>query len=431
MQIDQLYKIYIEHSAVITDSRQVTNGCLFFALKGNQYNGNQYAEKAIENGAAYAIIDEAEYAKDSRFILVDNTLETLQKLANHHRKELKIPILAITGTNGKTTTKELVSHVLMNKFNLVYTKGNLNNHIGVPLTLLSMTTETQFGVVEMGANHPFEIKKLCEIAEPDFGLITNIGKAHLEGFASFENIIKTKAELYDFLNETNGTIFYNSKNPILSEKVKKLKLSLIPYGDGLNSYTKGNILHSDPFLSLTVTRGDNEFVINTQLVGVYNFENVLASVCVGNYFGIEPYMIKNSIENYTPSNNRSQFIKSQTNTIFLDAYNANPTSIEASLLNFMSLNSENKCIILGDMLELGKDSESEHENVIRLIEEGNFSKIILVGETFFRIHTPKNYLKFPAVNLAINWISENKITNSTILIKGSRGIQLERIVEFL
>ncbi|OFX83828.1 MAG: UDP-N-acetylmuramoyl-tripeptide--D-alanyl-D-alanine ligase [Bacteroidetes bacterium GWF2_33_16] len=431
MQIEQLYDVFIKHPIISIDSRIISKDCLFFALKGDRFNGNQFAEKAIEIGAAYAIIDEIEYAKNSRFILVKNVLETLQELANYHRKKLKVPILAITGTNGKTTTKELVSSVLKQKYRLIYTQGNLNNHIGVPLTLLSMKDDTEFGVVEMGANHMNEIMQLCKIAEPDFGLITNIGKAHLEGFGSFENIIKTKSELYNYLNNSGGTIFYNAENSILSELVKSANTKIIPYGDNNNSSATGIITASNPFINAKITQGDNTNDISTKLIGNYNLENILAAVCVGTYFGVKNELIGKAIENYIPSNNRSQFIKSKLNNIFLDAYNANPTSIEASLLNFIEMKVENKCLILGDMLELGSEAVKEHERVLEIIKDSNFQKIILVGDVFSKINSPANYFKFINVNQTILWLEKNKIVNSNVLIKGSRGIQLERIVDYL
>lgn len=431
MTIEELYSIFNKYPKISIDSRSISKDCLFFALKGERFNGNQFAKKAIEDGAAYAIIDEKEFAIEPRCILVDDTLKTLQLLANYHRKFLKTPILAITGTNGKTTTKELVSSVLKQKYNLVFTQGNLNNHIGVPLTLLSLKSDTEFGVIEMGANHQGEINALCEIAEPDYGLITNIGKAHLEGFGSFENIIKTKSELYDFLKENKGVIFYNAANPILADCLKEVNTDFVSYGNIKGSNVNGEVEKSNPFVHVEVHEKNNHYTINTNLIGNYNLENILAAVCIGNYFGIDSLKIKNAIENYVPSNNRSQLIRSAKNTIYLDAYNANPTSIAASLSNFIELDVKSKCVILGDMLELGSDAVKEHENVIKMLQKYDFNTVILVGEIYSKLMTPDHFLKFINVSQAILWLEKNKIHNSNVLVKGSRGIQLERIVDYL
>ena len=396
MKLEELYQLYIKYRNITTDSRIVKNNALFFALKGDSFDGNVYAERALKNGCSYAIIDNPEYKKDENYIVVNNVLGTLQKLGNLHRKKLDIPILAITGTNGKTTTKELVSSVLSKKFKLTYTQGNLNNHIGVPLTLLSMDETTEFGVVEMGANHMFEIKKLCEIAEPDYGIITNIGKAHLEGFGSFENIIKTKKELYDYVSSKSGKVFYNSDDNILSGLVEQLELDSISYGNGTR--VNGKLNSSDQFLSVKVGIGDLSLDIYTKLVGSYNLENVLAAVCVGNYFNIPAKDIKEAIENYIPKNNRSQFIKTDKNNLYLDAYNANPTSVELSLKNFVSLNKPNSSIILGDMLELGENAISEHKAILQLIRNYAFDRVILVGNVYNSMDIQDEILQFENVN---------------------------------
>ncbi|MGE0090513.1 MAG: UDP-N-acetylmuramoyl-tripeptide--D-alanyl-D-alanine ligase [Bacteroidales bacterium] len=431
MIIEDLYTIYKKYPVISIDSRNIRKDCLFFALKGDRFDGNQFAKKAIEDGAAYAIIDDKTHATDTRCILVDDTLKTLQKLANYHRKKLNIPILAITGTNGKTTTKELVASVLKQKYKTVFTQGNLNNHIGVPLTLLSMNVNTEFGVVEMGANHQFEIKALCEIAEPNYGLITNIGKAHLEGFGSFENIIKTKTELYDYINRNSGILFYNGENPILANSIKSFTSKSVYFGNIEGSAIKGSVTNTNPFIQLEIIENNRVYNISTNIIGDYNRENILASICIGNYFGIESDKIKQAIESYVPSNNRSQLIQSLKNTIFMDAYNANPTSVAASLVNFIALQAENKCIILGDMLELGSESVKEHENVLTMLQNDSFAKVILVGKIFSGLNIPKEYTKFENTEQLISWLRNNQIMNFTILIKGSRGIQLERIVEYL
>jgi UDP-N-acetylmuramoyl-tripeptide--D-alanyl-D-alanine ligase len=430
MKIEELHKLFLSSTGACTDTRKLTDNQLFFALKGGNFNGNAYAKQALEQGASFAIIDEVEYEVKGHTILVDNVLVCLQELAKFHRLHLKTPIIAITGSNGKTTTKELLHRVLLSKYNCYATKGNLNNHIGVPLTLLSMDESTEFGVVEMGANHMFEIKKLCEIAEPNFGIITNIGKAHLEGFGSVENIKKTKKELYDYLADHSGKAFYNSRNKILTDIIEQMKMDLISFA-GDESKVKGEVLSGEQFLCVRLNINNTVLNINTQLVGAYNLENILAAASIGEYFNVSNENIKKALEEYTPANNRSQFIKSNTNNIYLDAYNANPTSVELSLKNFVSLNKPNSCIILGDMLELGKDSIKEHKKILHLIDRYSFGKIILVGNIYNSLQVKENIFQFENVNDLKEWFLKNEITNSSILIKGSRGIQLETIVEYL
>ncbi len=430
VKIERLYQIFLRSKKVTTDSRNVKNGALFFALKGENFDGNAYAKNALENGCSFAIVDNPDYVKGDNYILVDDVLETLQLLGNYHRKQLDIPIIAITGTNGKTTTKELVAGVLCKKFSISHTIGNLNNHIGVPLTLLSMTENTQIGIIEMGANHINEIKNLCEIAEPDFGIITNIGKAHLEGFGSFENIIKTKKELYDYLKFKEGKVFYNSNNSLLKKMIIELNLNAIAFGS-LNNKVYGDIITSDRFLSVNIKMGNFKALIKTQLIGNYNLENVLAAACIGHYYGVNPELIISAIEEYVPNNNRSQFFKTEKNNLFLDSYNANPTSVEASLKNFASLKINNKYVILGDMLELGNESESEHEKIIVLLQDYSFDKIILVGNIYNSLTVQDKFLQFRDVSELENWLENSNIAHSNILIKGSRGIQLEKVVGLL
>ncbi|MCD4833881.1 MAG: UDP-N-acetylmuramoyl-tripeptide--D-alanyl-D-alanine ligase [Bacteroidales bacterium] len=430
MKIERLYQIFLRSKKVTTDSRNVENDALFFALKGENFDGNAYAKNALENGCSFAIVDNPDYVQGDNYILVDDVLETLQLLGNYHRKQLNIPIIAITGTNGKTTTKELVAGVLCKKFTISHTIGNLNNHIGVPLTLLSMNENTQIGIVEMGANHINEIKNLCEIAEPDFGIITNIGKAHLEGFESIENIIKTKKELYDYLKLKDGKVFYNSNNSLLKKTIIELNLNAIAFGS-LNNKVYGDIITSDRFLFVNIKMGNFQALIETQLIGNYNLENVLAAASIGYYNGINPELIVSAIEEYVPKNNRSQFLKTEKNNLFLDSYNANPTSVEASLKNFVSLKINNKYVILGDMLELGNESESEHEKIIGLLQDYSFDKIILVGNIYNSLKVPDKFLKFRDVSELENWLKNRNIAHSNVLIKGSRGIQLEKIVRLL
>ncbi len=430
MEIKQLYQLFIENSKITTDSRNAEKGSIFFALKGDHFDGNQYAETAIKNGCSLAIVDNPNYAMDNRFILVDDVLESLQRLANYHRKQLDIPIIAVTGTNGKTTTKELIANVLDSKYKIHYTRGNLNNHIGVPLTLLSMNTDIELGVVEMGANHMNEIKELCSITEPDYGIITNIGKAHLEGFGSFENIIKTKSELYDYIKQSNGRVFCNENNNILKNIVKEKELDVEFYG-GKMSMISGEVIDSGMFLSLWIKIKEEEFRLNTKLIGTYNFENVIAAAAIGNYFKVPASQIIKAIESYTPKNNRSQFLETKRNKLFLDAYNANPTSVEASIHNFNSLKLKNACVVLGDMLELGNDSEIEHNKIIHLLKSCAFKQVILVGDIYCSINDHTEFSCFKSSEELIRWIEKNNINDSNVLIKGSRGIQLEKIVEYL
>lgn len=430
MSISELYEIFIKYPKISTDSRKIEKDSLFFALKGDSFNGNIYATKALENGATFSIIDEAAYQKDDRYILVEDVLSTLQKLATYHRLQLDIPIIAITGTNGKTTTKELVTAVLSEKFRVDYTKGNLNNHIGVPLTLLSMSSATQIGVVEMGANHPGEIATLCEIALPNLGLITNVGKAHLEGFGSFDGVKQTKAELYRFLERTGGKIFLNTANSHLKEMAGAL--TSISYktqkeGEGI----EGELIQSSPFMVFQVKFPKGWLYIKTNLAGGYNLENALAAVCVGNYFGVSPLEIKGAIEAYKPSNNRSQFIKTAHNQLLMDAYNANPTSMDAALENFKAFDAPSKGVILGDMLELGEASHEEHQKIADKLTTMNLSLVLLAGKEFAKCKVPSNFLIFDDSLLLISYIESVNPQGYLFLIKGSRGMKLESVVEKL
>jgi len=428
MNIQNIYNQYLNSTGIVTDSRNIKKGSMFFALKGENFNGNMFAQKAIENGALCAIIDEIEYCKNDNFIVVNNVLETLQKLANFHRKKIGIKLIAITGTNGKTTTKELINSVLSQKFITVATQGNLNNHIGVPLTLLSMNQDTEFGIVEMGANHIGEIAELCKIAEPNFGIITNIGTAHLEGFGSFEGIVKTKTELYNFLEPNDGIIFYNKDNQILSSKINSKNKS---YGTNQSADLQLNYISANPLLKLNYIDNQNIIEINTNLIGKYNFENVAAAICVAKYFEIENQKIKNAIENYFPNNNRSQIKQTQHNTLILDMYNANPSSMNVALNNFAEMKKENKILIIGDMFELGESSENEHAKIIELIEKLNFTTVFLVGNQFEKTNTNPNFKTYKNSDTLYEYLKINNLKNSTILLKASRGIKLEKIVDLL
>jgi UDP-N-acetylmuramoyl-tripeptide--D-alanyl-D-alanine ligase len=429
MTTEEIYKLFKEYPRVSTDSRDIKKGCLFFALKGDNFNGNKYANDALSKGAAYAIIDEEAFTGNENTILVEDVLKTLQELASYHRRKLGISILGITGTNGKTTTKELVSAVLSKKFKVSCTQGNLNNHIGVPLTLLSMNAETEFGVVEMGANHPGEIAELCRIANPDYGIITNIGQAHLEGFGSFEGVKKTKGELYDFIARKNGTFFYNSDNPILKELCFPLKTK-VSYGKRNASFI-GEPVKSPPFVHVKTNFNKGILYLNSHLIGDFNFENILAAACIGNYFMVNPLKIQEAIKDYQPSNNRSQLIKKGDLQIIMDAYNANPTSMKASIKSFLGNLSGTNYLILGDMLELGNYSETEHLKIIQLLPQNLSSNVFLVGSEFHKAGKNSNFTTFKNVDELAEFLRTSPIKNGNILIKGSRGIHLEKILEVL
>jgi UDP-N-acetylmuramoyl-tripeptide--D-alanyl-D-alanine ligase len=430
MEISELYTIYKQHPLVSTDSRNCPKNSIFFALKGENFNGNRFAGKALDEGCAYAVVDEWEgIPADKRIILVEDVLNTLQKLANYHRRKLKIPIIAITGTNGKTTTKELVSAILSKEFNVAFTLGNFNNHIGVPLTLLSMTENHEMGVVEMGANHPGEIKLLCDIAEPNFGLITNIGKAHIEGFGSFENIRKTKGELYDFIREHGGKVFVNSDDALLQEMSSGMDRIL--YGrNNPELFVSGKLYSAHPFLEFDWNFFEHTYHVKTQLVGAFNFDNALAAVAVGKYFGINAEYISEALEEYVPKNNRSQFERTQKNDLIIDAYNANPTSMRAALDFFVKIPSAlPKAVIVGEMKELGNISKEEHTELLKFIAEQSFSKVYLVGEAFNESDPP-----FPVFNTVEELIAElekHPLEGHYVLLKGSHAVRLEKAIPYL
>jgi UDP-N-acetylmuramoyl-tripeptide--D-alanyl-D-alanine ligase len=425
LKIEQIHTLFLECNAACTDTRKIANNDMFFALKGDNFNGNTYAEQALKLGAKYVIIDEVAYKTSSKTILVDNVLETLQKLASFHRIYLNIPIVALTGSNGKTTTKELINATLSQKYNTTATVGNLNNHIGVPLTLLSMTKSTEIGIVEMGANHQKEIEFLCNIAKPDFGYITNFGKAHLEGFGGVEGVIKGKSEMYDYLIPNNKTIFVNANDCIQVEKTKQANKFI--FGNNSSVDVKVEFIQAQPNVFVKY----NNLVIKSHLIGEYNFNNISVAITIANYFKVNDEAIKTAIENYIPANNRSQVILKNTNKIILDAYNANPTSMQAALLNFHQLQDEAKVIAIGDMFELGNEAETEHQNIVNLIETFNL-QTVLVGEIFFKTQTSsKNIEKFKSFEAFKNNFDVTKLKNKTILIKGSRGMAMERILELL
>jgi len=429
MEIINLYELFRHHPIVTTDTRTIPDNSIFFALKGDNFNGNNFANDALAKGAAFAVIDEPEFDISDRMILVDDVLQCLQQLARFHRSQLNATILAITGTNGKTTTKELIAAVLAKKFNIHFTQGNLNNHIGVPLTILSMTPNTKIGIIEMGASHPGEIKLLCEIANPDFGIITNIGKAHLEGFGSYEAIIRTKSELYDYLRAKDGKCFINADNSLLVNQAKELEQ--ISYGKESGCFMTGELATTEYNLVVKALFPKGWLYLKSKLIGDYNFENLLAASCVGKYFDVDPLLIQKALEEYTPSNNRSQLIRNEKNTIIMDAYNANPTSMMMALSNFATIKHERKCVILGDMLELGESSEAEHQKIADFIESQSFMDVYLVGPQFKKTTTRTERKKFDNAELLSHYLKTKPIENKFILIKGSRGIHLERILELL
>jgi UDP-N-acetylmuramoyl-tripeptide--D-alanyl-D-alanine ligase len=430
--IQKLYQLYLSHPVVITDTRIIVPGSIFFALKGQNFNGNTFAEKALGLGASYVVVDEKDIVKSDKYFLVDDVLTALQALANHHRRQLNIPFLAITGSNGKTTTKELVKIVLSKKYKTTATKGNLNNHIGVPLTILSIPVDAEFAVIEMGANHQKEIESYCKIAEPDYGLITNVGKAHLEGFGGFEGVKKGKGELYVWIAKKGKAIFINADNSHLMEMATSNKANEeVTYGTNENYSCSGKLISDKPTLHVKWKSGFNAGEIRTNLIGSYNFENILSAICIGNYFNVHANEIDSAIAEYTPDNSRSQVIIRGTNTIILDAYNANPSSMEAALNNFSKTESSQKIVFLGEMAELGDESEAEHKVLIGRLAKSNFQKIILVGTKFSDYKSALNYLHFDDSSLAAQWLKDHPVKNADILIKGSRSTKMEKILDSL
>ena len=428
MLIKTLYQIYKTHPTITTDSRKCTPGSIFFALKGENFNGNQFATQALKDGCSYAIVDEADYVTDDkRMILVDNCLSTLQALAHYHRKALGLPIIGITGTNGKTTTKELTAACLAQKFNVLATEGNLNNHIGVPLTLLKLTPSHEIAIIEMGASHPGDIKELVEIAEPNYGIITNVGKAHLQGFGSFEGVLQTKCEMYDFIRAHKGHIFIQHENLYLQPQSNGIEKT--EYGISENLFISGSIIDCSPFLFFEMKHNNISIKIQTQLIGSYNLTNALAAAAIAVYFGVKPNKIKDAIETYIPQNKRSQLQKTKYNTLIIDAYNANPTSMGAALDNFVQIKANHKAVILGNMGELGIESENEHRKIIGRLQEANFDKVLLSGNEFCKIDN--NFECFSSTNNLIEELKKNPLKGYTILIKGSRSTQLERCIEWL
>ena len=424
--IETIYRHYTKAYKVSTDSRKIEQDAVFFALKGENFDANDFALQVAETGKASLVVaDRKDLPKHERILIVDDTLKALQDLAAYHRHQMKATVLSITGTNGKTTTKELVSAVLAQKYNIIHTMGNLNNHIGVPLTLLSIRPETEIAIVEMGANHPGEIDFLCRIADPDFGLITNIGKAHLEGFGSFEGVINTKTELYRHIKAHGKAVFVNQGNPLLWEQSEGQ--TRFSYGRHCAADTPVVPATCDPYLSV----GWKSHLIQTRLVGSYNFENVAAAIGVGHYFKVDENDIIAALEAYTPTNSRSQVIETQKNQILMDAYNANPTSMRAALINFANIRGEQHLLILGDMRELGTASEEEHRNILGLMKELGFKAAFLVGQNFCAYNENPNWKTFGKVEELCQHLESHPIEGKHILVKGSRGIQLEKVLPLL
>jgi len=424
MKTEKLYELFKKAEGVSSDSRTVKEGEMFFALWGKNFNGNKFAEAALEKGASWAVIDDPLFETEKTF-LVDDCLLELQALASRYRKEMNVQVLAITGTNGKTTTKELIAAVLAKKHKVHYTIGNFNNHLGVPLTILSAPRQTELMIVEMGANRIREIDSLCQIANPDFGIITNIGTAHIEGFGSIEGIIKAKSELYEYLREVNGIAFYNDKNSLLSDLILKIKNRAVPYSDPAGSELLIELIPSGLNLTLSATCNHKSYKIFTNFFGNYNIENVKATIAIGLFFGVDMVDIVKAIENYKPSNNRSQINVTKKNTLICDSYNANPTSMFTALESFDEIKSEKKLVILGDMLELGEKSGEEHLRLLNKLKSLNIENALLVGPEFQKVSSLSGFKSFPDVSMLIKYLVMEPVKGYTILLKGSRGIGLE------
>jgi len=427
--IDEIYRQFLLCQKIVTDSRCDVRDAIFFALKGEKFDGNQFAGDALQKGASAVIIDNPDYLVQGQCYLVDDSLRVLQELAFIHRGENKAKIIGITGSNGKTTTKELIGAVLSSSFNTIMTQGNLNNHIGVPLSLLSIKKDTEFAVIEMGANYPGEINALCEIAQPDFGIVTNIGKAHLEGFGNLEGVASAKTELYRFIQKNNGLLFVNKDNNLLMQRSENIKK--ITYGSFPDADCTGQIENNFPTLTLRWKWYHTHYTLQTNLYGDYNFENILAAICIGMHLGINPDKINQAVSGYVPVNNRSQWINTLYNSVLLDAYNANPSSMKAALLNFSRMPDPDKTIILGDMMELGDSSKQEHAEIIGLLRELHFNRCILVGRYFSSAAASGPEICFDDTRQAEVHLEHNPLRHTTILLKGSRANQLEKLIHLL
>ncbi len=427
---DILYPAFLKFPKICTDTRKIESGSIFFALSGPSFNGNQFAEQALQGGCAMAVVDQQEYAKDDRYILVDDTLKALQDLAQHHRRQLKCTVIGITGSNGKTTSKELLSSVLKKKFKTIATIGNLNNHIGVPLTLLSIPEDTEIAVIEMGASKQGDIKELVEIAEPNYGYITNIGKAHLEGMGGYEGVVKTKTEMYDFVRSHHGKVFVNTNHAVFVDR--SAGMEVITFGDGTGNYVQGKFLDSDPYVRFQWGKADNGGVesnpiTETCLMGFYNYENLLAAATVGLWFGVERKDIDDALSTYNPVNNRSEMMDTGKNLLIMDAYNANPTSMEAALKNLSGMNRQNKVAILGKMMELGPTWIEEHQKIAQIAIHSGTEAVFLVGNLYSEAGVQGATRIFQDVEEAAVYFKENPLREKCILVKGSRSNRLETL----
>ncbi|MGV3761981.1 UDP-N-acetylmuramoyl-tripeptide--D-alanyl-D-alanine ligase [Parapedobacter sp.] len=433
MEAESLYSYYLKHPVISTDTRNIPPNSLFFALKGERFNGNQFAAQALDKGASYAIVDEPQDGDDQRYLYVSDVLTSLQELARHHRSQLGIPVVGITGTNGKTTTKELIQAVLSQQFSTYATKGNLNNHIGVPLTILSITAQTEIAIIEMGANHVGEIAFLCGIAEPTHGLITNVGRAHLEGFGSFDGVKKAKGELYDYLASHNGTLFLQNDNPILREMVAQRHVrQLVTYGFSPENSVSGKLVSANPLLDIqwAASESRSHHTVCTQLTGAYNTENILAAIAIGQHFGVSPEQIGEGINGYQPTNNRSQLTKTDRNTLICDYYNANASSMAAALENLRTLAADRKAIVLGDMFEMGNDSYEEHRKVIETALSVEAARRLFVGKAFYE-HRQNEAEFYETTEAAKEALTQTPIQNALVLLKASRGMAFEKLVDTL
>ncbi len=427
MNLIDIYQLFLHHQQVTTDSRHCPAGSLFFALKGERFDGNQYASKALKAGCAYAIIDDPACYEGERTILVDDVLTTLQQLAQHHRRALGLPILGITGTNGKTTTKELVAAVLATKYNVLYTEGNLNNQIGVPLTLLRLNPDHEFAVIEMGASHPGDIKELVELVHPNYGLITNVGCAHLEGFGSYEGVLNTKCELYDFLRRTKGKVFVKAESQELRQKAKGLEQIL--YGESDEAFASGHVVSCDPFLTFDWKQQGKLHTVETHLIGGYNLDNVLAAVAIGRYLKVPAERISRAIAAYEPTNNRSQLKQTAKNSLIVDAYNANPSSMKVAIENFKQMRVSPKAVILGDMRELGETSDALHAEVVEQLKAAGFDKVILCGDHFSKVG--QAFAPYKDTEALMQALQAAPLEGYHVLIKGSHSMGLEKVAELL
>ena len=426
MKINEIYQKFIASTAVCTDTRKLQPDCMYFALKGDNFDGNKFVLKAFNGGAKYCVVDDINASINDNCILVEDVLTTLQQLATYHRKTINIPVISLTGSNGKTTTKELINAVLETTYRVKATIGNLNNHIGVPLTLLSFTKDLDFGIVEMGANHQKEIEFLCRIAQPDYGLITNFGKAHLEGFGSEEGVIIGKSELYDYLKINSKTAFINSDDKKQVEQIKDYT-NTSSFGANLNGDCVITFKNANPYVSIKY----DDTKIKSQLIGDYNYGNIAAAVAIGKYFKVSIAHIKKAIESYQPDNNRSEIVKKGTTEIILDAYNANPTSMLAALKNLKQLNAKSKHLFLGDMFELGTEAEKEHQNIVDFVERNFKNNVYLIGKNFYKTNTKQSTHKFSSFEDLKPELNNIYLENATVLIKGSRGMALERILDLI